>query len=106
MGTRQVESTIPGLRIRMRYRLIIVRIRMRYRSKTSGSARGSGMYRTCGSAEKVRARWSGSAENTADPHRRIRKKKCGSAPADPQKDADLLKRICRKKCGSAQADPQ
>ena len=94
MGTRQVESTIPGMRICMRYRSIIVRIRMRYRSKTTGSARGCGMSRTCGSAEKVRARWSGSAENTADPHLRVRKKKCGPARADPL-----------KKCESAGADP-
>ena len=106
MGMRQVESTIFSLRIRMRYCLIIVRIRMQYRSKTSGSARGSGMYRTCGSAEKVRpagvdpqkilwTRTGGSAKKSADPLQQIRKK-----------SADLLKRIHRKKCGSAQADPQ
>ena len=106
MGARQVESTIPGLRIHMRYRLIIVRIRMQYRSKT---------IQICKRFWHVPYVWV--CRKSAGLLERIRRKYCRPAPANPQKkvqfrssestekSANPLKQIHRKKCGSAQADP-
>jgi len=124
MRVRQVESTIPGLQIRMQYCLNIVQICMQYCSKTirihkgfrhvpyvrvrrkSASPLEQIRRKYCGPApadlqKKVRIRSSGSAEKSMDLQKKVGIRSSRSA----EKSANSLEWIRRKKSRPTRADP-